>query len=577
MSGSMHLRRWLALGAVVWSSLTPRPAHADDAVRAVRLVDLAAGRTSATIIDGSRRRIFDGNLAENVLVLPARLPPQPVLTFATGLHAGAEPTTVRFELSLRDPAGTEHSLFSREVSQPGWTDARVELAGRPLDGAALVFRRTLVDGKPVRLLQSGWGDPVIVSAGSMAPAASVILISLDTLRADHIGLGGDEAARTPTLDALGRAGVWYRNAYSPSGWTLPSHASLLYGRHLPSVPEEKFAADPNTPGRLWSLAELLRRAGYLTAGFTGGGYLAHSFGFARGFDRYYAFPQPQLTPGTCPPDRLDGREVFARAGAWLRDRGGAPFFLFLHTYDIHDRCPFRSASQPASEPWSLPPTADHRPLLAFYDDLIAATDRLIGGLVNELTQLGLADTTLIVVTGDHGEFFAERGYRGHGCDLKPYEPLVRVPLIMRYPSAIPARGEIGEPVSLIDVAPTILALLGVPIPADVRGTVLPGVGLDARHRQQPVYVVCDDKVMVRDGPTKLITSRSAAFPDELYDLGTDPGEVKSVTADTARLAPVKTLANAFQQSLPAPQKTSAAPDRQLDEGTKERLRALGYQ
>jgi arylsulfatase A-like enzyme len=251
--------------------------------------------------------------------------------------------------------------------------------------------------------------------------------------------------------------------------------------------------------------------------------------------------------------------------------------MFLHTYDVHDRCPFRSANQAPSEPWSLQPDQDHQPLLAFYDDLIASTDGLVGGLVTELAKLGLAETTLIVVTGDHGEFFAERGYRGHGCDLKPYEPLVRVPLIMRYPSAIPARGEIGEPVSLIDVAPTILALLGVPIPADVRGTVLPGVGLDARHRQQPVYVVCDDKVMVRDGPTKLITSRSAAFPDELYDLGTDPGEVKSVTADTARLAPVKTLANAFQQSLPAPQKTSAAPDRQLDEGTKERLRALGYQ
>jgi len=322
---------------------------------------------------------------------------------------------------------------------------------------------------------------------------------------------------------------------------------------------------------------LLRRAGYLTAGFSGGGYLATTFGFSRGFDTYYAFEQAKIPPGTCPPERLDGREVFARANAWLRDRGRAPFFMFLHTYDIHDRCPFRTAEQPMSEPWSLQADQDQQPLLAFYDDLIASTDGLIGGLVTELAQLGLTDSTLIVVTGDHGEFFAERGYRGHGCDLKPYEQLVRVPLVIRYPRAVPARGEIRDPVSLIDIAPTILALLGVPIPADMRGSVLPGVGLDARHQQQAVYVVCDDKVVVRDGPIKLITSQSGAFPDELYDLGTDPAEANNLATDAARLAPVKALAKGFEQSLPAPQKTSPAADRQLDEGTRERLRALGYQ
>ncbi len=571
----MSVSRWLALGAAIWSSLATIPVQADDVVRSIRLVDHAAGRTSATIIDGTRRRIFDGNVPENAVVLPASLPPQPVLTLATGLRPGEGPTNVRFEVWLRDAAGTDRQIFSREMSQPGWSDARIDLAGQSLAGATLLFRRSLVEGKPVRLLQTSWGDPVIISAGDLAPPRSAILISLDTLRADRVGLSGYAKARTPALDALGRAGVWYRNAYSPSAWTLPSHASLFYGQHLASVPEQAFGADPNTPGRRWSLAELLRRAGYLTVGFTGGGYLATNFGFSRGFDTYYAFEQVTSAPGTCPPERLDGKEVFARAETWLRERGRAPFFMFLHTYDIHDRCPFRRPNQPMSEPWSLQPTDDHQPLLAFYDDLIASTDALIGKLMATLAQLGLADTTLIVVTGDHGELFAERGYRGHGCDVKPYEQLVRVPLIIRYPKVIAARGAVDEPVSLVDIAPTILALLGEPIPNDMRGTVLPGVGLDGQHQARPVFVVCDDTVMVRDGSTKLITSRSAAFPDELYDLAADPAEASNVVGDTTRLARLKTLANGFEQTLSAAARSTTAP--QLDDATKERLRALGYQ
>ena len=574
MSDRMSLRWWVALGIVLWSSDAPLPMRADDVVRAIRLVDSATGRRASTIIDGTRRRIFDGGLAENPLPLPASLPPQPVLTFATGLRPG-EPTTIRFDVWLRDAAGVDRQIFSRDMSQPGWVGGRVDLAGQTLTGATLVFRRSLLEGKQWRLLQSSWGDPVITTGADLAPKSSVILISLDTLRADRIGLGGHAAARTPALDALGRAGVWYRNAYSPSAWTLPSHASLFYGQHLPSVPEEAFAADPDTPGRLWSLAELLRRAGYLTAGFSGGGYLANNFGFSRGFDTYYAFEQAPAAPGSCRPDRFDGKEVFARAQAWLQERGRAGFFLFLHTYDIHDRCPFRAADMPMSEPWSLQPSQDHGPLLAFYDDLIASTDALVGKLVAELARLGLAETTLIVITADHGEFFAEHGLRGHGCLPKPYEQLVRVPLIVRYPNVIPARGEIVEPVSLIDVAPSILALLGVAIPADMRGTVLPGVGLDARHQPRPIYEVCDDKLMVRDGPTKLITSRSGAFPDELYDLAADPGETASLASDGARLAPLKAAAQAFQQTLQSSAQKAAAP--QLDEGTKERLRALGYQ
>lgn len=567
----MPLARWSTVWTFLCSSLLAvAPCRA--ASPAIHLIDRAPGRQTATIIDATRIRIFDPAFDEVVIPFPDDLPPQPTLRFDLGLRPSESAMTVRFEVWLRGADGAERKLYGADVSEPGWRPSEIALE-RPSDRSSLVFRRNVVEGPRTGMLLSGWGNPVIVS-GEPVTAASVILISLDTLRADHVGLYGYPAAQTPALDALAKEGVWYRHAYSPSLWTLPSHASLFYGRHLGAMPPPDDASVP----RLRALAELLREAGYLTAGFTGGGFMSHNFDFSRGFDLYYAFPQPKLQAGSCPPERLDGTQVFAGAEAWLRERGRrAPFFLFLHTYDIHDRCPFLQYDPNGRGRWALRSDTERAHMLTFYDALIGSTDNLLGGLLAELDRLGLSETTLIAITSDHGELFREHGLDGHGCDRKPYEGITRVPLILRYPTALKPRGVIDEPVSLLDLAPSILALLRLPVPPSMQGNVLPGLGIDARHPRAPVTVVCDDNLMLRDGRYKLLMSRSAAFPDELYDLVADPAETKNLADRTALIAPLRAAAAELAPRLPPPRTTAKAEPEQLDEGTRERLRALGYQ
>src|SRR5262249_45044224 len=153
--------------------------------------------------------------------------------------------------------------------------------------------------------------------------------------------------------------------------------------------------------------------------------------------------------------------VFDRAERWLRDNAARPFFLFLHTYDVHDRCPVWPAGIGGYEPWPDPGPAGRKKLVDYYDSLVERAGTLIAGLLDDLSSLGLSDRVVIAVTGDHGEGFWEHGYYGHGCVFTPYESLVRVPLIVRAGRDVPRRGRIDAPVSAVDVAPTLLALAGL--------------------------------------------------------------------------------------------------------------------
>ena len=497
------------------------------------------------------------------------LPPQqgtPTLSFSIGLQPTPLEGTVRFAIDL-ERNGAWQPLYSKDLSKPGWVDERVVLPA-DLGKVSLRFQRRLVAGTRDLVLYSAFGDPVLLPAAP-AKRPSVILISLDTLRGDRLGLAGYPKARTPVLDAFGRSGIWYTDAYSPSAWTLPSHAALLYGRSVPQVPERP----SGIPTKPESLAEVLRAAGYLTAAFTGGGYLAPPWRFHLGFDTYFAF-LPGNADGSCEPQRFDGPEVFRRATAWLRDRGQTPFFLFLHTYDVHDRCPFRRETKgnPAV-PWDNLDEEGNVRLLSYYDDLIADTDTRVGAFLDEIDQLGLRDNTLIVVTSDHGEFFNEHGKRGHGC-MPLYEPLIRVPLLVRYPARLAPRGPDRHPVSLVDVAPTILKLLEVPQPDRMKGVPLPGLGTPEGDTR-PVVVACDDYVAVRQSALKLMASSTAPDQPLLFDLERDPGEKENLFA--ARSGDAQSLLGLAQQHWrEASAVAQQSPARTLDAETKERLRALGY-
>jgi arylsulfatase A-like enzyme len=556
---------------------TPRPTQAP-AAAAAAAHDLPA-KTLRLNIDGEVRDIRPR--AEKLLEIPlAEADRRGRLNVALGLPAPEDPTSVRLDVSLRGD-GREDVLLERlDTSTSGWHELSVAFDAGDLTNPRLVIRRSVPSGNVGRLLRSVTSVPVLARDTPAAPP-SVILFSLDTLRADRVGAYGDTAARTPVLDALARRGTLFTDAYSPSLWTLPSHTGLFYGTHLPDTPaglRGQGRPDAALDVPALPLPELLRQQGYATAAFTGGGFLAPPFDFLRGFDVFYAFQQGH-TKESCPPERFDGPQVFRRAEAWLRANTHRPFFLFVHTYDVHDRCPFVPPGSGEFGGWPELDAERQTALQQHYRDLIAETDGRVGGLLAALAASGTADRTLIVVTSDHGEALSEHGQRGHSCSLRPYEEVSRVPLILQGGGRVPAGQRIDTPVSLIDVAPTILSLLDIAPPAWMAGRPLPGLGLAHPDPPSPVVVRCDHQMALRVGDAKLLTTYGAPERDELYDLAGDPGEARNrAAADADALARLRALAaTAWMPSQFPPQAKPAPVDETtLDPAARERLRALGY-
>src|SRR5262245_23611887 len=533
----------------------------------IRLVDRAGDQEHTLVIDGLRLRVLDPQQAEHVLTLPDSQPPSR-LVFAIGVGATA-PAVVRFEIELRSAGGSARgeSLYRRDIASGRWTEETVEIPGRSHERRDLVLRRTLVEGPAAALAVAGWGDPVLLpDANTSGP--TVILVSIDTLRADRVqAYGAAHAPATPAIDKLARTAVMYEEAYAPSTWTVPSHQALFFGRPPIGLP---FPPGPEPA----TLTEALRRAGFLTAGFTGGGYVSALWGFAAGFDEYYEFTAPEGSgPPTCDPARLDGPEVFRRATEWLRRYRGAPAFLFVHTYDAHDRCPF--AKPPFTFLMGLR-RKDRDQIAAYYGTQVTSVDGLVGSFLAELERDGLFDETLLVITSDHGEALWEHGFGGHGPNLKPYFELARVPLIVRIPGRGTAGARVPTPVSVIDVAPTILRALDVVPPASMRGRPLPGLGIDDTDDGSAIYVDAGDVLAVRSANRVLISNRRLVGRHEAYDVDADPNQRRILPLDPS-FAVLRALAREYWRGHedghgPAPARDGDA----IDPATRERLRALGY-
>jgi arylsulfatase A-like enzyme len=543
---------------------------------AIRLADRTANPNMWMSVEGTRKQVLNPFEAEHSFSLSLdEIPEHPILSFWTGLKPGEEPVTIQFEVEIQPPSGPPIGVYKEKVTAAGWRHRRIDLREHDLAGNLLVLRRRLIDGPLVRFLRSDFGDAAVLPRDA-SHRRGVIMISIDTLRADHVGIYGHNKGSTPNLDAVAKAGVWYENAYSPSTWTVPSHASMFYG-DLRQRPPQKPGLGTSTNGDIdQSIAEIFREAGYLTAGFTGGGWMNARWGFSQGFDTYYAFNVLTRGPGQpCRRERFDGADVFGRAITWLRDRGNVPFFLFLHTYNVHDKCPF---TRPTGTPGSVDHLthAERLQLIESYGSLVAESDVLLGQLLGALTELDLVDTTLLVVTSDHGEAFWEHGFHGHGCPHKPYEELVRVPLLLRYPAVIEPRGRVAEPVSLIDVVPTVVRLMGLTAPAGMQNRALPGVGLPRSSEPQAVYVNCGDLLAVRTDGLKLITSRGDVASDEIYDLSIDPSEQRNIALERSSVADrLRQLATEFW-GRSTRSTDSATLTHGLDDETVEQLRALGY-
>jgi choline-sulfatase len=390
---------------------------------------------------------------------------------------------------------------------------------------------------------------------------NVLLVSIDTLRADRLGCYGAEAVETPAIDRLATEGVRFENAFSPVPLTLPAHWTI----HTGVEPWHHGVVDNGmtlqTPP-VATLAERFAAAGYDTAAFVAAFVLHRSFGLDRGFARYDDGPAAdaaldQAFHATAPADERVGRAL-----AWLRKARSRPFFLWLHLYDPH---------APYQPPAAFRALYEER----LYDGEIAFVDTQVARLLAALEDSGVADRTLVVVLSDHGESLGEHGETTHGVLL--YDSTLRIPLVFRLPGAPGGASVRQDAATLADVAPTVLALAGLPPEAGLDGIDLfarrqpPGRQLAAISETPHRRLGWASLVAIREGPWKYILAPRS----ELYRLAEDPHELadrlSSEPAVTAELdGAARRVAGALRRVLDKRGTTEPALEEQA------RLAALGY-
>jgi arylsulfatase A-like enzyme len=433
------------------------------------------------------------------------------------------------------------------------------------------------------------------------PPAGVVLIVIDTLRADHVGAWGSTSGHTPSLDGVAARGVLFENAVAPSSWTRSSIASLFTSRYPTSI--GALGREDAIAREVVTLAEILRAEGFETLAVNTNRNAGRVFGFAQGFDR---FEVPDLKAGYPGDYEIHVAEgVTRKALRVLDDRSGRrPFFLYLLYVDPHD--PYlphpelngpeppgrfdgsrRQLTQLDSTPPEEVTEADRARIRHLYAGEVEYCDLWIGELLRGLEERGLRDDVLLIVTADHGEGLWDHGFRAHGRDL--YQEMLHVPLIVDFPAADngDAPRRVTAPVSLLDVAPTILAAFGIAAPADYHGLDLAPLTRGERRSRRHDYVYAELDLdgrsleALRHEEQKLIHKRWP--PDEpreleLYDLAADPNERHDLAAGRpdvlARLA--RTLEGVSAEVTADPMRSERVSLATLDEETANNLRALGY-
>ncbi|MBI3491329.1 MAG: sulfatase [Acidobacteria bacterium] len=301
---------------------------------------------------------------------------------------------------------------------------------------------------------------------------NVLLITIDTLRADHLGSYGYAGARTPALDALAARGVRFSQATTVAPLTLPAHSSLMTGT-FPAYHGVRDNGGFYLGDDQVTLAKALRERGYRTGGFVAAFVLDGRWGIGQGFDRYYDdfdLTKYRLDVGLDAVQR-PGSEVVSKAIEWLDQDFTRPFLAWVHLYEPH--APY---DPPESIRVRFPPT-----MIGAYDGEIATADIQVGRLIDRLAKAGRLDRTVVAVLGDHGESLGEHDEEQHGFFV--YDATIRIPLIIAGAGMAPRT--VGDQVRIVDVMPTLLELLGVEIPKPVQGrSLLPlvrGERLDGIH------------------------------------------------------------------------------------------------
>lgn len=510
---------------------------------------------------------------------------------AWGMGASPRKATARYRAALRTADGGESGLLEEEVASargegPKWFSRMIDLP--PTTGGATVVLTTRGTSQA-----SFWAAPVFSGRGDPT-RRNVIVVSLDTVRADHLNAYGYERRRTsPEIDAWAAEGTLFENASSASPGTLSSQMSILTGRY-PSGHGVSYAnwrrsgRIPVLPASVPTIAEVLGPRGFLTAAFTGSGYFALPIGYSRGFGEFVSTHDETMGGAA---------SVFGKAFAWLDRHRDDPFFLFLHTYEAHE--PYLDQRFVYEE--GIGPQDPKARNEALYDGDICRADAYVGALRRRLDRLGLADRTLVVIVSDHGEEFGDHfsvWNDGHGHSL--YDEQIHVPFVAVGPS-VPRGRRFEQAVDLTSVAPTVLGFLAAEPPAGMDGRRLLGPAQDRGEAREGDWLAFSEDVWI--GPeTRAVRSRSWKLiekgeslperfldserrltiheevgrldPRMLFHLPSDPGERTNRLPD--RMDVAASLRGPMNERLKPGARAGAAGEIRVEGEALERLRALGY-
>jgi arylsulfatase A-like enzyme/Tfp pilus assembly protein PilF len=429
----------------------------------------------------------------------------------------------------------------------------------------MILSRSLVVLLTASLLP--WAAPAFAAP---VAAPNVVLITIDTLRADHIGCYGYGQIRTPNIDALAADGARFERAYTAVPVTLPSHTVMFTGTYPMLSGMHDFAANKLNPTQP-TLASVLKEHGYATAAVIGSAVLDSRFGLNRGFDFYYDhFDFNRLQESNLEEMERPGNLVADVALDWLSKNYSQKFFLWMHLYDPH--YPYRPPPPYASEYKDRP-----------YDGEIAFADAQVGRLIRFLKSKGRYANTLIVLSGDHGESLGEHGEKTHGFFI--YNATLHVPFIIHLPGGPSPRGAspriVPDLVSLADLMPTVLQTLKLNIPPQVQGrNLLPMIRAKEPEEARSLYgETFLPRLHFNWSELRGIETANYHFIDaprpELYDLAHDPGETQNLYAEKKAVAEemrarLAALIRQYSAGQELAEKTG------LDPALMERLKSLGY-
>ena len=578
------------------------PSSSPDSVQRAGLAALhAEGTPSASVtLNADTRRALTPSWPSR-LTFAVEIPPQAALDFSLAVGTEGRPEhwpSIRFRIAINDGGGKK-TIFQETVElrqRNQWLDRTLDLTDWAEKEAQILFEIGTEDSNtsdPVPPLYPMWGNPVLYSRENRRQRPSIILVSVDCLRPDHMKLYGYERDTTPHLDTFSLESTVFETVSSASSWTLPAHMSMLTGLtpSFHAVTRERKLAPS-----IGYLPQILSAAGYEIEGVVSGAYLSPNFGFERGFHNYRVLAQSRA------------EQIIDETLDLLSRTEGRDFFFFIHLFDPHWRYlppedfVERFGPRPPRldellnkvldrQPPSSPEDVEH--LKNLYDGEIAYVDRELGRLFDGLKAQGLYEGSLIIVPSDHGEAFYEHGHWQHSETL--YEEMIRVPLIVKWPiDALVRPVRIEDLVSLIDLFPTILEVAGLPS-ADTQGKTLARYLTPSKPARSGTAVSeviwwsseqTGKKVALRSRNLKYIaTFRGEPGDDlaigkmareELYDLTVDPEEKNNLETSDDMTAFREELRAHLEKArrFRAEQQSGGAVV--IDETIREQLRALGY-